>query len=182
MLKEKIVVGILLAGLAGCASRTDVSQYDPQGAKPSKTKIIHLQSKSGSSIKGTLTLQQYPEGLVVKGTITGLTPGKHGFHFHEKGDCSAADASSAGGHFMLPDQEHGSPDDSNSHLGDLGNILANDKGIAEFNILAKGVTIADPKSKNSLIKRSMVIHGGEDDLSTQPAGNSGPRVACAVIR
>jgi len=109
--------------------------------------------------------------------IQNLTPGKHGFHIHEKGDCSAADASSAGGHFNPTHQHHGGPMTAEHHTGDLGNIEADASGKAHLDWKGK----MQMSGADSIIGKSVVVHEKEDDLKSDPAGNSGARIACGVI-
>lgn len=136
-----------------------------------------LESKSGSQVTGTVTFTKVGDDLQVVADITGLKPGKHGFHIHEKGDCSAPDAASAGGHFNPMQHKHGGTTGMERHEGDLGNIETD----------ASGKTHLDWKGKlslsgaNSIIGKSVVVHEKEDDLKTDPSGNSGARVACGAI-
>ena len=111
--------------------------------------------------------------------ISGLKPGKHGLHIHEKGDCSAPDATSAGGHFNPDKKNHGAPDASEHHMGDLGNIEANAKGKAHLDRTVDFLTIAE--DPNSIAGKAVIVHAQEDDLKSQPVGNAGARVACGVI-
>jgi Cu-Zn family superoxide dismutase len=114
----------------------------------------------------------------VEGEISGLTPGKHGFHVHEKGDCSAPDGASAGGHFNPTHQNHGAPSSPHRHAGDLGNITADKKGNAKFNFRDKVIRLS---GEDSIMGKSLILHADPDDMKTQPTGNSGKRVACGVI-
>jgi Cu-Zn family superoxide dismutase len=141
---------------------------------------VAMQSKSKTNTEGSIKLEDRDGGVFVSGKLTGLKPGLHGFHVHENGDCSAADASSAGGHFALPGELHGARGAHNSHLGDLGNIEADRDGISLFRFYVKGLSLKEGVS--SIIGRALIVHAKPDDLSSQPAGNSGPRVACGVIR
>src|SRR5581483_6640578 len=104
---------------AGC-SREDQNPGAEQG-QTVEMPIVELQPTQGSSVRGTVTLMPMGGGVHFSGTLRGLTPGKHGFHVHEKGDCSAPDASSAGAHFNPTNQPHGAPDAAEHHVGDLGN-------------------------------------------------------------
>jgi Cu-Zn family superoxide dismutase len=111
--------------------------------------------------------------------VRGLAPGsEHGFHIHDKGDCSAADASSAGGHFNPGAAQHGAGSGVH-HAGDIPNIKADARGVAHVDAKVAGVTLA--AGATSVAGRSLVVHRDADDYTTQPAGNSGPRVACGVI-
>ena len=136
-----------------------------------------LESKSGSQVTGTVTFTKAGDDLQVVADITGLKPGKHGFHIHEKGDCSAPDAASAGGHFNPTHQHHGGPMTAEHHVGDLGNIEADASGKAHLDWKGK----MSLSGADSIIGKSVVVHEKDDDLKTDPAGNSGARQACGVI-
>jgi Cu-Zn family superoxide dismutase len=141
--------------------------------------IAVLHPTAGSKVSGTVTFTEVADGVEVQATITGLTPGKHGFHVHEFGDCSAADASSAGGHFNPTNQPHGAPDDQARHAGDMGNIEADASGNAKLNYIDHDMSLTD--DRRSIIGRAVIVHAKADDLKTQPTGDSGARVACGVI-
>ncbi len=135
----------------------------------------------GSEVRGTVTFTPARRGKVVSvaGRITGLTPGPHGMHVHVKGDCTAPDASSAGAHFNPGGHPHSSPDEAVRHAGDLGNVTADAEGIADFSFDVEGLSLgADPAS---IIGRALIIHADADDLRSQPAGNSGKRLACGLV-
>ena len=136
-----------------------------------------LESKSNSKVTGTVTFTKVGDEAQVVADIQNLTPGKHGFHIHEKGDCSAADASSAGGHFNPTHQHHGGPNTPEHHAGDLGNITADASGKAHLDWKGK----LSLSGADSIIGKSVVVHEKEDDLKTDPAGNAGARIACGVI-
>jgi superoxide dismutase, Cu-Zn family len=132
----------------------------------------------GNNVDGIITFTKTSDGILVKGDIHGLTPGKHGFHIHECGDCSAVDGSSAGGHFNPTNMPHGAPMDMKRHEGDMGNIEADNSGNAHVEYTDKMMNLSGP---DSIIGRGIIVHKGTDDLKTQPTGNSGARVACGVI-
>lgn len=139
-----------------------------------------LEPKSGSSVAGTLQLHEMPgKGVHIEGRVTGLAPGKHGFHIHVNGNCDSPDGSSAGGHYAPFGGRHGAPTDQVHHMGDLGNIVANAEGVAELDVMVHGLTL-NLMGLNSIAERSLIIHAKEDDYS-DPAGNSGARVACGYI-
>ena len=141
---------------------------------------VTLKPTQGNKAAGTIKLATMGGGVHFTGTITGLTPGKHGFHIHEKGDCSAPDATSAGGHFNPDNKAHGAPDAAEHHAGDLGNIEADSKGTAKVNIHMDGITLGS--GANSIMGKAIIVHANADDLKTQPTGNAGGRVACGVIQ
>ncbi|KAG8036140.1 hypothetical protein G9C98_004720 [Cotesia typhae] len=129
-------------------------------------------------------VQSNPTGPVtITGTINGLTPGKHGFHVHEKGDLTN-NCTTTGGHFNPTSQAHGAPTDTIRHIGDLGNIEATAQGVATVNIVDKMISLSGP---NSIIGRAVVVHSGVDDLGkgghelSKTTGNAGTRWSCGVI-
>lgn len=118
-------------------------------------------------------------GIHIIADVTGLTPNKkHGFHIHEYGDCSADDGSSAGAHFDPSGFLHGAPDSATRHIGDLGNLEADSKGVAHYDRIDKVIAFT---GANSIIGKSLIVHEREDDFTTQPTGNAGGRIACGVI-
>ena len=134
---------------------------------------------SGSAVSGTLKLTQPGVKVRIRGELQGLSPGKHGFHIHTNGNCDSVDGSSAGGHYSPAGGRHGAPTAQDHHLGDLGNIQADATGKAVVNTEISGVTLA-LIGTNSIIDRAIIIHAAEDDFS-DPVGNSGARIGCAVI-
>jgi superoxide dismutase, Cu-Zn family len=141
--------------------------------------VANLEPASGSGVHGTILFVAEGDGVRVEGSITGLAPGRHGIHIHENGDCSSADASSAGGHFNPTHQSHGAPEGDTHHTGDFGNLTADASGVATISRVFAWLTLEGP---DSIIGRSLVVHAEVDDLHSQPAGNSGARVACGVIQ
>jgi Cu-Zn family superoxide dismutase len=139
-----------------------------------------LEARSGSAVEGVVAFRPADGGLVAEVDIRGLTPNsEHGFHVHEKGDCSAPDASSAGGHFNPGGQPHGMPGSGAHHAGDIQNLRADANGAVRTEVKLPGLTIVG--GPTSIIGRAVVVHRDPDDYTSQPAGNSGPRIACGVI-
>lgn len=137
--------------------------------------VAVLHPSEGSKVRGVILLDQHNDGLHIHGKVVGLTPGKHGFHIHEFGDLRDPKGESAGGHFDPHGHKHGGPGSEEHHAGDLGNIEANAEGVAEVNIKAPWLKL------HFVIGRPMVVHGDPDDLTSQPSGAAGPRVALGVI-
>lgn len=142
-----------------------------------------LEPRSGhKSVKGKVEFEQVEKGVRVIANIEGLSPNSaHGFHIHEKGDCSAKDASSAGGHFAPLQQPHGAPGDNKHHVGDMGNLKADKEGKAVLSQVFEALSL-DPKSKSYIGAKAVVLHAKADDLKSQPSGDAGGRIACGVIR
>jgi Cu-Zn family superoxide dismutase len=178
------------ASEAGAASRssqiTDPNQSSAStdssstSATSSTAKAMAaLAPTEGNHAMGTVTFTAADKGVRVVANISGLSPGEHGFHIHEKGDCSAADASSAGEHFNPTGAPHGGPDSDQHHVGDLGNITADSSGSATLDRVFSYLTL---EGDTSIIGRAVVVHSGRDDLTSQPSGDAGTRVACGVIQ
>ena len=140
--------------------------------------VCILHPTKGNDVSGIVTFTNTDDGVMIVADVEGLTPGKHGFHIHQYGDCSAPDGTSTGGHFNPTNKKHGSPDAEERHVGDLGNLTADDNGKAHYERLDKVISLNGP---NSIIGRGIIVHAGEDDFVTQPTGNAGARVADGVI-
>jgi len=141
--------------------------------------IAVLHSTGSNKVSGTVTFTEVADGVQVHADLTGLTPGNHGFHVHEFGDCSAADGSSAGAHFNPTNKPHAGPDDTERHVGDMGNVEADASGKATLEYVDHQISLTN--DQQSAIGRSVVVHAKPDDLKTQPSGDSGARIACGVI-
>lgn len=146
-----------------------------------KSAIAQIRPTSSGNAEGTVTFSagQDNREVQVKVELEGLEPGPHGLHIHEVGDCSADDASSAGDHFNPYDAAHGSPEAAEHHVGDMGNIEADEEGRVATELAFEGLAFSGPAS---ILQKAVVIHSGEDDLETQPDGDAGGRVGCGVIR
>lgn len=170
---SEVAFAVAMAALSGAFEPDQASSE----AKPQKA-IAVLQSASGSKVSGVVTFAQKDGYVEVSGHIQGLAPGRHGFHIHEYGDVSALDGGSAGGHFNPTDRPHGGPNDAKRHVGDLGNITADDRGRATILARDKMIQLHGP---NSIVGRALVVHAKADDLKSQPSGAAGARVAFGVI-
>ena len=138
-----------------------------------------LAPTKGNQVSGTVSFMQRGSAVLVEAKVTGLSPGLHGFHIHERGNCTAPDASSAGGHFNPGNMAHGGPTGTLRHGGDLGNLEANSSGVATYKAEVTGISLGT--GDDSIIGRAVIVHEKGDDLATQPTGNSGARVACGLI-
>jgi len=161
---------LVLATALGCAS------YREAAHKPDATATLN--PTKDSTVKGTVTFTKVADGVRIDGEVTGLKPGLHGFHIHEKGDCSAPDAMSAGGHYNPTDMPHGDPSAALRHIGDFGNIEADASGVAKFSRVDHVAKLDGP---NSILGHAVIVHADPDDLKSQPAGKAGSRVACGII-
>ena len=140
--------------------------------------ICYLVPTEGNTVSGKVTFTRVKNGVRVEGEITGLTPGKHGFHIHEYGDLSKSDGTSLGGHFNPTHQPHSGPEMASRHIGDLGNVTADAEGVAKFDFVDPLLRLMGPEH---ILGRGLVLHADEDDLESQPTGAAGARVAVGVI-
>lgn len=171
--------------LAACASAPPAEPTPPTATPPAQGAAqaaqANLASASASLVSGRIALAPMGGGVHLTGTVGGLAPNStHGIHVHEKGDCSAADGSSAGGHFNPDGSPHGRAGSGPHHAGDMDNITADAQGVAQVNVHLSGVTLGGGAA-NDIAGRALVVHAAPDDYTTQPSGNSGARVACGVI-
>lgn len=175
----------LTLALAGCAGHDhahgDGGHADHVNAWQSvdhAVAVIH--PTEGNTCAGVVRFSQTPNGVRVTAEISGLTPGaKHGFHIHELGDATSPDGKSMGGHYNPGGHDHAGPDKPMRHAGDLGNLQADDAGNATYDRTLANISVAD--LENPIVGRGVVIHAGEDDLSSQPTGAAGARIGRGVI-
>lgn len=158
--------GLVLAGCASTPTPPNVS--------------ASLQPTRGNNTAGSVTFALKDGKVWVSGQIKGLKPNaEHGFHVHEKGDCSSGDGMSAGGHFNPDGKAHGAHDADMHHVGDLQSLRADASGVANFSFAAPALSLTGGAA--DVHGRGLIVHRDPDDFKTQPTGNSGPRLACAVI-
>lgn len=159
----------LAAALAGCAA--------PTAPRATAT----LMPTTGNTTAGTVQFVQVGGKVQVSGEVRGLKPGaEHGFHVHEKGDCSSGDGNSAGGHFNPLGRPHGQHGQGAHHAGDLPSLKADAAGVARFSFDSTTITVGS--GATDVVGRGLIVHRDPDDHRTQPTGNAGPRLACAAIR
>lgn len=139
-----------------------------------------LVARSGSATKGKAHFVVEDGKVTMEIEMEGLTPGEHAIHLHDKGDCSAPDAMSAGGHWNPTGEDHGKWGHDPYHHGDIGNLVAGEDGKAELRFTTSIWTIGGG-GKSDIVGRSVIVHAQPDDFKTQPTGNAGGRVACGVI-
>ena len=167
---KKIGIAASILALSACAS------VEPAG--PSA--VATLRPASGTQVHGELKFTQVGANRVrITGEVAGHTPGPKGIHIHEKGDCSAPDANSAGAHFNPGETRHGASP-TTGHAGDLGNISFSDTGKATVDMVVNGLSVSTD-AKNGIVGRAVIVHTQADDMKTDPGGNSGDRAACGVI-
>jgi len=166
------LIGLAAAGamIAGCAGM--------MAGGPSATAT--LEATKGNATAGTVDFVQKGDKVAVTAKVSGLAPGSHGFHLHDKGDCSSGDGMSAGGHFNPQGKPHAHPSTPERHAGDMPMLVADASGNATLTVDLDVITVGS--GANDVVGRAVVVHKDPDDFTTQPTGNSGARVACGVIR
>ena len=167
---KQVLVGVLVLG----AGSLGLSAQAPPAAKAT----VKLAPTANQTARGEVTFTAESGGVHVVGTFSGLVYGEHGFHVHEKGDCSAPDGTSAGGHFNPASKPHGARDAAARHAGDLGNLKADPYGLARVDFVDSTLSLSGP---DSIVGRAVIIHEKADDFTTQPTGAAGARQACGVI-
>jgi superoxide dismutase, Cu-Zn family len=170
---------LLSVAVAGCVS----TPPPPPPAKtlPFQFARVNLSPASGTLVSGSLRIIAQADGVYLTGEIGGLGRGRtHAIHIHETGDCSAADASSAGAHFNPGAAPHGRAGSGQHHAGDMDNLVANAAGVARVEANVRGVMLGGG-GPTDIIRRALIVHANADDYSTQPTGNAGARIACGVI-
>ena len=142
-----------------------------------------LVNAQGATI-GHAKLSTAHDGVKISVTVSQLSPGEHGIHIHNVGKCDGPAFTTAGGHFNPTNAHHGihNAQDPHPHLGDLPNLVVSEQGTGTLTFTAAGATIGE--GPNSLFHdggTALVIHAKPDDLTDDPSGNSGDRIACGVI-
>jgi Cu-Zn family superoxide dismutase len=148
-------------------------------AAQAQTATATLAPTAGNTTAGTVTFAQKGDKVMINAKVSGLAPGAHGFHVHEKGDCSAADGMSAGGHFNPTGKPHGDPNAPDHHVGDMPMLQADASGNATLSVELGVITVGS--GITDIVGKSVIVHKDPDDFKTQPTGNSGARVACGII-
>ena len=169
----KILVPAVLAALTvGCAA---------MGGGGAASAVASLDATKGNAAKGRVTFTQVGGAVNVSGTFEGLKPnGQHAFHVHERGDCSSGDGMSTGGHFNPLGRPHGRHGGGEHHAGDLPTISADSYGNATVSFTTRTISVGSGPA--DVVGKGLIVHRDPDDYKSQPAGNAGPRLACAVIR
>jgi len=165
---------IAAAALAGCET---VGSWWSGGPKAT----ANLEPTKGSTVRGTVNFEQRGDKVRVSANVSGLRPnGEFGFHIHEAGDCSSGDGMSAKGHFNPMGKPHGHYGSAERHAGDMPALKADANGNAKLETDLDVVTVS--AGPTSIVGRGLIVHADPDDYKTQPTGNAGARIACAVIQ
>ncbi len=174
---SNLAAGLLAAAgiavVAGCAS----TATPPADAQARAT----IESRSGSTVRGWAAFKDRSTGGVrIEVHIENAPPGVHGLHVHERGDCSAPDASSAGAHFNPGGMSHAAPSETRRHAGDLGNITIGANGTGRLELVSDLLTVRS--GPNAVVGKAVIFHEKADDMRTQPTGDAGGRLGCGVVQ
>lgn len=178
MIRKEIRRLILISMVSVAAALCLSCDLQGQGRPAKADAAAVLIPTKGRTVSGVVTFYKVGDGVRIIADISELSPGAHGIHIHEFGDCRAGDASSAGGHFNPDGNLHGAPDAEDRHAGDLGNIVADENGGATLDIVVPSLSL---DGEHAIIGRSVIVHADEDDATTQPSGAAGARLACGTI-
>ena len=173
MKKIIAIAGITTALLLGCKSSTNTANI--------KKLDVAFESKNNSGVTGNAFFTEKNGEVTFIAKLTGLKPGLHAIHIHEKADCSAADATSAGGHWNPTFKKHGKWTDAEHHKGDIGNFTADANGNGTIALKTNEWCIECGDITKDILGKGLIVHDKPDDFVTQPTGNAGARIACSAI-
>ncbi len=190
MKKVALCLAMLCFVLTGCKDdkkkdseeTTEVEVVEENVPSDIKKISMTLESKSGSTATGTVDFIEDSGVVKMIATLSGLTPGTHAIHIHEKADCSADDGTSTGGHWNPTFAPHGKWGDKEGfHKGDIGNIVADENGNGSISMKTDEWCIGCGDEKKDILGKAIIVHQGTDDFTTQPTGAAGARVSCGGI-
>lgn len=174
MKKAACILALATITVIGCKTGT-------KSDDKSQVLVVNFEPKSGSNAAGTGTFMEKNGEVTFTAKLSGLTPGIHAIHIHEKSDCSAADGSSAGGHWNPTFKNHGKWGSASYHKGDIGNFPVNENGDGTITMTTSEWCIGCGDEKKDILGKGLIVHDKADDYVTQPTGNAGGRVACSAI-
>jgi Cu-Zn family superoxide dismutase len=177
IVSKKIILSaiVIIAIVIGCKCKKTEADTGKNTLK------ITLEPKSGSHVSGTATFTEKNGKVAFEANISGLTPGIHAIHIHEKADCSAVDAASAGGHWNPTLKKHGKWGSAEYHKGDIGNFTADESGNGKISMTTDEWCIGCGDTTKDILGKGLIVHEKADDYQTQPTGNAGGRMACSAI-
>ncbi|MEH0158566.1 superoxide dismutase family protein [Limibacter armeniacum] len=195
MKDSDLMVLLVICGCMSCGTPQENKEKDKTVAEYSegdspiignavapKKAVAHIGAASGSNVKGEITFLYEGDKVTMKVEVEGLPAGTHAIHLHENGDCSAEDGKSAGGHWNPMDKDHGKiGNDGPYHKGDIGNLETGEDGKVTLTFFTDEWCVGCGNESKDVIGKSVIIHAGEDDFTSQPSGNAGKRIGCGVI-
>lgn len=179
---------LLYLSLSACNTGNKQTGEDQPGSaeqqtqEQARTATATMEPASGSNVSGEVSFTEENGSVRMELSVENLPAGEHAVHLHEHGDCSAEDASSAGGHWNPTMKPHGKRGSGSAfHKGDIDNMNAGDDGKGTLTLTIEGWSIGGPDSTN-IVGKSVIIHERADDFTSQPAGDAGSRISCGVIK
>jgi len=181
--RNKLFTLLIAASFVGCSDVSDTIKSDDSDENDTiKLKsVATITANNNSTVKGTVIFTETDNLVSMTANISGLTPGNHAIHIHAVGDCSAADGSSAGGHWNPTNVEHGKWNTSSFHTGDIGNIIADSSGKGTISRVTDLWCLDCDNEAKNITGKSIIIHEGIDDFTSQPSGAAGARIGCGEI-
>ena len=183
-----LALAVLFLSLSACNTGTKQADEDQSGSTEQEaqdeeaTARATMEPASGSNVSGEVTFTEENGSVRMELSVENLPAGEHAIHLHEHGDCSAEDASSAGGHWNPTMKPHGKRGSGSAfHKGDIDNMSVGDDGKGTLNMTIEGWSIGGPDSTN-IVGKSVIIHEKADDFTSQPSGDAGSRISCGVIK
>lgn len=166
------------------ATQQDTNQIEEENrTQEAQALTVQMEPKSKSNLKGEVTFTEENGEVTMTAEFTGLKPGMHAIHLHEKADCSAEDGTSAGGHWNPTFEDHGKwGSNKGYHRGDIGNFDVNAEGKGSITFTTDQWCIGCEDEKKNILNKAVIVHQGADDFTSQPSGAAGTRVGCGVIK
>ncbi|AWV97718.1 superoxide dismutase family protein [Arcticibacterium luteifluviistationis] len=180
-MKKTILSIAFLPFLFSCSNSNSETEEQSILLSEAKNAVAVIDAKSGSKTTGKVDFMESDGMVKITAKIEGLTPGSHAIHIHEKGDCSAADGKSAGGHWNPTNKAHGKWGISPFHVGDIGNLEVGEDSIGTLSLKTDKWCISCNDANKDITGKAIIIHEGPDDFSSQPSGAAGPRIGCGEI-
>ena len=177
---SRLALALLPLGLLASCGTKEVVPDATTDPDPTEEAAATFGLETGMDAAGSVSFTQTEKGVTIVASLTGLPPGKHGIHLHEKGLCELPDFASAGEHFNPTNQPHACPPVTSRHAGDLGNIEIGADGTGRLEITTDLLTLGGGAS--SAIGKALILHDMPDDCMTQPSGGAGVRLGCAIVR
>ena len=174
-------IALLLLGslfVAGCGGGDGADHA--AATKKIRRATAWINPKSGSELVGSAIFINEPSGVSLQLTVENAPPGEHAVHLHEKGDCSAEDGTSAGGHWNPTEVAHGKWGEADFHLGDIGNLIVDDEGQGSLSLSTDKWSMGSGEP-NDIMGKAVIVHAKADDFTTQPTGAAGGRIGCGVV-
>jgi Cu-Zn family superoxide dismutase len=184
IMKKLLFIAALLISVVACKEKKKQEQRDVPATQTEEVGKISFEMtpKSDSEVKGTVTFTEENGEVMMMAYLSGLTPGVHAIHLHETADCSSEDGTSTGGHWNPTFEPHGAWGVTEGfHRGDIGNFTADESGNANVHFMTDLWTIGGEDMTRNILGKAVIVHQGEDDLTSQPSGAAGARVSCTGI-